>query len=77
MECAPHVLVDAEGLVSSPAEAAGEEGGEEADTVDELALGAGEAQFVEEPVKVEEWGGELVKDEGRGVVVDERALRGS
>lgn len=75
VECAPHVLVDAEGLVSAPAETAGEEGGEEADAVDELAFGAGEVQFVKEPVEVEEWGGELVKDEGRGVVVNEWALR--
>ena len=74
VECAPHVLVNAEGLVSTPAETAGEESGEEADTVDELALGAGEVQFVKEPVEVQEWRGELVKDESRGVVVNEWAL---
>jgi len=39
-------------LVGAPAETAGEEGEEEADAVDELALRAGEGQFVEEPVKV-------------------------
>ena len=74
VECAPHVLVDAEGLVSTPAETAGEESGEKADAVDELALGAGEVQFVEKPVEVKKWRRELVKDESRGVVVNEWAL---
>lgn len=31
-------------------------------------------QLIEEPVEVEERGGELVEDEGRAVEVDERAL---
>ena len=70
----PHVLVDPERLVGAPAKTAAEEGGEEEDAVDELALGAGKGEFVEEPVEVEEGRGELVEDEGRGVVVDEWAL---
>ena len=74
VECAPHVLVDTQGLVSTPAKTTGEESCKEGDAVDELALGSGEVQFIEEPVEVEEWGGKLVKDEGRGVVVDEWAL---
>ena len=31
-------------------------------------------EFIEEPVKIEERGGELVEDEGRTIKVDKRSL---
>jgi len=70
----PDVLVHADGLVGAPDEAAGEEDEEEEEAVVELEAGAGEVELVEEPVDVEEGGGELVEDEGWGVEVDEGAL---
>jgi hypothetical protein len=48
-------LINAERLVCSPTQAAAEERGQKANAIDELALGAGKVQFVEEPVEVEEW----------------------
>lgn len=74
LDSGPDVLVDAEGLVGAPDEAAREEDKEEEDAVVELEAGAGEVEFVEEPVDVEEGGGELVEDKGWGVEVDEGAL---
>ncbi len=70
----PDVLIDADGLVGAPDEAAGEEGDEQEDAVVELGARAGHVDLVEEPVEVEEGRGELVQDEGRAVVVDERSL---
>ena len=54
MQGCPDVLVHADGLVGSPEEAAAEEGDEEEDPVVPLGEGAGHAEFVEEPVEVEE-----------------------
>lgn len=53
---------------------AGEESTQEEEAVDELCAGAGETDFVAEPVDVEEWAGKLEEDEDRGVEVDEWAL---
>ena len=63
MDGAPHVLVDDGRLVGTPDEAAREEGEEQGDAVVQLGLGARHAELVEEPVDVEERGGELVQDE--------------
>ena len=71
----PEVLVDAQGLVRAPEEAAAEEGGEQEDAVDELGHRAGHVEFVKEPVEVEERRRELVEDEGDGVEVDKWPLR--
>jgi hypothetical protein len=71
----PDILVDAQGLVGAPDEAAAEEGEEEQDAVVELGAGAGHVELVEEPVEIEEGGGELVEDEGAGVEVHEWTLR--
>jgi len=70
----PDVLVDADALVGAPEEAAAEEAGEEEDAVVPLGAGAGHVEFVEEPVEVQEGGGEFVEDEGWAVEVDEGAL---
>ena len=75
-EGAGDVGEDTGGVVDAPEEAGGEEGGDEEDAVVELEGGAGEAELVEEPVDVEEGGGELVEDEGRGVEVEDRPLEG-
>ena len=75
MEGGPAVLVDAQGLVGAPQETAAEEGGEEEDAVVPLGAGAGHVELIEEPVEVEEGGGELVEDEGGAVVVHEGSLR--
>ena len=74
MERGPDVLVDADGLVGAPDEAAGEEGDGQEDAVVELRLGARPAEFVEEPVEVEKGRRELVEDEGGAVEVDEGPL---
>ena len=74
MDGCPDVLVDADGLVGTPDEAAGEEGEEEEDAVVELGAGAGHVNFVEEPVEVEKGGGEFVEDESRPVEIDEWSL---
>ena len=74
VEGCPDVLVDADGLVCSPEETAAEEGGKEEDAVVPLGAGAGHAEFVEEPVEIEEGGGELVEDECWAVEVHEGAL---
>ena len=74
MQCGPDVLVYADGLVGAPEEAAAEEAAEEQDPVVPLGPGAGHVQLVEEPVEVEEGGGELVEDERWAVEVDEGAL---
>ncbi len=74
MEGCPDVLVDADGLVGSPDETAAEEGGEEEDAVVPLGKGAGHAEFVKEPVEIEEGRGEFVEDECWAVEVYEGAL---
>ncbi len=74
MHGGPDVGVHADGLVAAPDEAAAEEGGEQQEAVVPLRAGAGHVQLVEEPVEVEEGGGELVEDEGGAVEVDEWSL---
>lgn len=74
VQAGPDVLVDAHGLVRAPEEAAGEEGEEEQDAVVPLCARARHVQLVEEPVDVEEGGGELVEDEGRAVEIDKGSL---
>ena len=74
VEGCPDVLVDANGLIGSPKETAAEEGDEEQDAVVPLGEGAGHAEFIEEPVEIEEGGGEFVEDECWAVEVHEGAL---
>lgn len=74
VESGPDVLVDADGLVGPPEETAAEEGEEEENAIIPLGEGAGHAEFVEEPVEVEEGGGEFVEDECWAVEVYEGAL---
>ena len=52
MQGSPNVLVDAEGLVSSPDETGEEEGGKEEKPVVPLCAGAGHVELIEEPVDV-------------------------
>ena len=70
----PDVLRHADGLVGAPEQAAAEEAGEEEDAVVPLGAGAGHVELVEEPVEVEEGGGEFVEDEGGAVEVDKGTL---
>ena len=56
LECGPDVLVHAHALVGAPDQAAGGEGGDEGDTVDELGGGARHVELVHEPVDVEKGG---------------------
>ena len=74
LDRSPDILVDTNGLVGSPHEAAGEESEQEEKAVVELRARAGHVDFVKEPMKVEERGGELVEDECGAVEVDERSL---
>ena len=52
LEGGPDVLVDADGLVSSPDETAAKECGEEGEAVVELRARASHVHLVEEPVEV-------------------------
>ena len=74
MEGGPAVLVYAERLVGAPQETAAEEGCKEEDPVVPLGAGAGHLKLVEEPVEVEEGGGELVEDECGAVEIDKWSL---
>lgn len=74
MQRGPDVLGDADALIGAPEEAAAEEGGEEEEAVVPLGAGAGHVEFVEEPVEVEEGGGDFIEDEGWAVEVYERSL---
>lgn len=70
----PDVLIHFDGLIGSPNKTAGSKSANEDDAVDELRGRPGQAEFVYEPVDVEERGGELVEDEVEAVVVYEWAL---
>lgn len=70
----PDVLIHFDGLIGSPNKTAGSKSANEDDAVDELRGRPGQAEFVHEPVDVEERGGELVEDEVEAVVVYEWAL---
>ena len=74
MDGGPDVLINADGLVGAPDEAAGEKGREQDEPVVELDAGAGQVELVAKPVDVEEGGGELVEDEGGSVEVDKGTL---
>lgn len=74
MQRSPNILGDADRLIGAPEQATAEKAGEEEHAIVPLRSGAGHVKFIEEPVKVEEGGGELVEDEGGAVEVDERPL---
>ena len=74
MQCRPNVLVNADRLICAPEQAAAEKAGEEKHAIVPLRSGAGHVEFIEEPVKIEERGGELVEDECGAVKVDEWSL---
>lgn len=74
MHRTPDILVYTHRLIGSPDKSAGEEGDEEHDAVVELCPGSSHLQFVKEPVEVQEWGGELVENEGTSIEVDEWSL---
>lgn len=61
-------------MPGAPDETAREEDGEEEHAVVPLKFGTGEVEFIQEPVDVEEWGGEFVENEGWGVEVYEGSL---
>lgn len=65
----PHVHVHNDGLPAAPDEAAGEEAEEQSHAVIPLGAAAGHVDFVEKPVDIKEWAGELIEDEGRSEVV--------
>lgn len=74
MQRGPDILIHADGLVGSPDEATAEEGRQQDDAVVPLVFGARQVQLVEEPVDVEEWGGELVEDERGTIEIEEGSL---
>lgn len=76
MDGLPHVSVDYYGLPGAPDKTAGEEGEKEGYAIVQLRAGTGHVELVEEPVDVEEGGGELVEDEDGGVEVEEGTLGG-
>ena len=61
--------------VDTPADAAEEERQSEQGTIDGLVDGAGETKLVAEPVDIQEWRAELVKQEHGAIEVDERTLQ--
>jgi hypothetical protein len=56
MQRPPHVLINSNRLVCSPAEATAEKCEQKRNAVIELRLRARHIEFVEKPVEVEEWG---------------------
>lgn len=74
MDSCPDILVDANGLVGAPNKAAGKERKQKQKSIIQLCLRSGHVEFVEEPVEVQEWGRELVEDEGAAVEVDKWSL---
>ena len=74
MQRGPDVLIHANTLVGAPEEAAAEEAAQEKDAVVPLGAGAGHVELVEEPVEVQEGGGEFIEDECWAVEIEERAL---
>ena len=74
MECGPDIGVDAKRLVGAPDKAAAEERGKKEDAVVPLGSRARHLELVEEPVEIEERGGELVENECGAVKVYERTL---
>lgn len=74
MQCKPDVLIHFDGLVGSPNKTAGPKSADKDDAVDELRNRPGHAEFVHEPVDVEERGRKFVKDEVEAVVVHKRPL---
>lgn len=75
MQCKPDVLIHFEGLVGSPNKTAGPKSADKDDAVDELRNRPGHAEFVHEPVDVEERGRKFVEDEVEAVVVHKRPLQ--
>lgn len=69
-----HVIKYGEGGVRAPYKTTAKEGGEEEDAVGELKVRTGLVELVEEPVDVEERGGEFIEDEGWSIEVDEGSL---
>lgn len=74
MQSSPDILIDADGLVGAPDEAAAEEGGEQDNAIVPLVFRAGKMQFIKEPVDVEKWGGELVEDKSWTVEIQKGSL---
>lgn len=75
MQSRPDILIHADGLVGSPDEPTAEEGPKQDDAVVPLVFGARQVQFIEEPVDVEERGGEFVEDECGTVEIEEGSLK--
>lgn len=76
MQTSPDILVNPDGLIRAPKEAAGKERGEKHDAVVPLRAGTGETQLIEKPMDIEEGRGELVENESRAVKIYEGALEG-
>lgn len=74
MQCKPDVLIHFDGLVGSPNKTASAKSADEDDAVDVLRDRPGHAEFVHEPVNVEERGRKFVEDEVEAVVVYKRSL---
>ncbi len=74
MQRKPDVLIHFDRLVGSPNKTAGAKSADKDDAVDELRGRPGHAEFVHEPVYVEERGGKFVEDEVEAVVVYKRSL---
>ena len=70
-----HVAESVVGGVLAPDDAGEEERDGQDAAIDGLDRGAGEVEFVAEPVDIEEWGGELVEQEDRAVEVAEGPLK--
>lgn len=74
LQCKPDVLIHFDGLVGPPHKTAGAKSADKDDAVDELRDRPGHAEFVHEPVDVEERGRKFVEDEVEAVVVYKRSL---
>lgn len=74
MQCKPDVLIHFERLVGSPNKTAGAKSANKDDAVDELRGRPSHAEFIHEPMDIEERGGKFVEDEVEAVVVYEWSL---
>ena len=75
MQCLPHILIHAYGLICTPDKTARKEGNQKSNAIVKLCLGTGHVEFVKEPVEVQEWRREFVEDESTAIKVYEGSLK--
>jgi hypothetical protein len=74
VESTPNILVYTDRLICSPNQTAAKKCKEQHKSIIKLRFRAGHFEFVEEPVEVQKWGGELVENECTTVEVNEWSL---